>query len=407
MSQHGKRKAKSLLDFYTSQKIESFLAYFMRILNSCVVCRDSILHTGASQASAHFLCSTARIRQDISAVSFCSCKLRWRSDERVLLPCFNAKPDIFAVMNCCVVTLSLFSTDILTSSADVYKIRGVHIEEYAYYVNKFRQNVGLETWIWRQIVTSKTAHTNTNDHHMPLMETTPWKISAHVTDIATGQISHKRHKLHANLLHLLRKFLTFFLMCNVYIFQLHLNSQLLLRQIAVIQVNKIKFCAVAHMCQLCNRKDAIMYRMRTYFTSFSIPLWRKFASPSFNIAFHLQLETFTTVNMDELSFSDWWIKVALARHTTTKWSIIRPLNVRDMEKGQTRWVRNKITRILFMEHVLDTTEEMLPKFKQVLHNFRNDVKILYRDCKICWKYIFWSIFVVIISEITQNFTLPS
>jgi len=52
-----------------------------------------------------------------------------------------------------------------------------------------------------------------------------------------------------------------------------------------------------------------------------------------------------------------------------------------------------------MEHVLDTTEEMLPKFKQVLHNFRNDVKILYRDCKICWKYIFWSIFVVIISEI--------
>jgi len=37
MSQQGKRKTKSLLDLYTQQKIESFLAYFMRILNSCVV----------------------------------------------------------------------------------------------------------------------------------------------------------------------------------------------------------------------------------------------------------------------------------------------------------------------------------------------------------------------------------
>ena len=40
-----------------------------------------------------------------------------------------------------------------------HKIWGVHVEEYAYYVNKLRQNVGLETWKWRQIVTSQTAHT--------------------------------------------------------------------------------------------------------------------------------------------------------------------------------------------------------------------------------------------------------
>jgi len=26
-----------------------------------------------------------------------------------------------------------------------HKTRGVHVEEYAYYVNKLRQNVGLET----------------------------------------------------------------------------------------------------------------------------------------------------------------------------------------------------------------------------------------------------------------------
>ena len=39
------------------------------------------------------------------------------------------------------------------------KIRGVDEEKYAYYVNKLRQNVGLKTWKWRQIVTSQTAHT--------------------------------------------------------------------------------------------------------------------------------------------------------------------------------------------------------------------------------------------------------
>ena len=40
-----------------------------------------------------------------------------------------------------------------------HKIWGVCVEEYAYYFNKLRQNVGLETLIWRQIVKSQTAHT--------------------------------------------------------------------------------------------------------------------------------------------------------------------------------------------------------------------------------------------------------
>jgi len=39
------------------------------------------------------------------------------------------------------------------------KINRVHVEESAYCVKKLRQNVGLETWIWRQNVTSQTAHT--------------------------------------------------------------------------------------------------------------------------------------------------------------------------------------------------------------------------------------------------------
>ena len=43
----------------------------------------------------------------------------WHSDECVLLSCLNAHPDIFAVMNCCILALSVFSSDILTWSADV------------------------------------------------------------------------------------------------------------------------------------------------------------------------------------------------------------------------------------------------------------------------------------------------
>jgi len=35
----------------------------------------------------------------------------------------------------------------------------VRVEEYACCVNKLRQNGGVETIIWRQIVTSQTAHT--------------------------------------------------------------------------------------------------------------------------------------------------------------------------------------------------------------------------------------------------------
>ena len=40
-----------------------------------------------------------------------------------------------------------------------HKIRRVDVEKHAYYVNKLRQNVELEIWLWRQSVTSQTAHT--------------------------------------------------------------------------------------------------------------------------------------------------------------------------------------------------------------------------------------------------------
>ena len=117
-----------------------------------------------------------------SAVSFYSCKLRWRIDECVLLSCFNAQPDIFAVMNCSVAALNLFSSDILTWSVDSlysvqwHKIRGLDVEEYAYYVNKLRQKVGFETWIWRQKVTSQTAHTKHKWPPYATEWTPPWKF---------------------------------------------------------------------------------------------------------------------------------------------------------------------------------------------------------------------------------------
>jgi len=120
----------------------------------CSLARFDFSNCGVRTASpaALFLCSTARIRQDISAASFCSYKLLWRIDECVLLPCFNVQPDIFAVMNGCIVALGVFHSDSLTWSANslyslfsamTHQMR-VDVEKYAHYVNKLRQNVGLE-----------------------------------------------------------------------------------------------------------------------------------------------------------------------------------------------------------------------------------------------------------------------
>ena len=77
--------------------------------------------------------------------------------------CFNAQADIFAIMNCCVVALNVFSSDILTWNADSlysvqWHIRRVRVEDYVHCFKELWENVGSETWIWRQIVTSQAAH---------------------------------------------------------------------------------------------------------------------------------------------------------------------------------------------------------------------------------------------------------
>ena len=51
------------------------------------------------------------------------------------------------------------------------------------YVNKLRQNVGLETWTWRQIVTSQTVYTKYKwPPHDPEPKPPVWKFSAYATD---------------------------------------------------------------------------------------------------------------------------------------------------------------------------------------------------------------------------------
>ena len=121
----------------------------------CSLARFEFSNRGASASpAALFLCSTARIRQDISATSFSSCKLLWRIDECVLLPCFNVQPDIFAVMNCYIIALGVFYSDSLTwntdslyslFSAKTHKIRRVDVEKYVYYyVNKLRHDYDVK-----------------------------------------------------------------------------------------------------------------------------------------------------------------------------------------------------------------------------------------------------------------------
>jgi len=53
-----------------------------------------------------------------------------------------------------------------------YRCSGV--PEYARCVNKLRKNVGLQTWIWRHIMTSQKRISSNSDHHTPLLNTRIW-----------------------------------------------------------------------------------------------------------------------------------------------------------------------------------------------------------------------------------------
>ena len=62
-----------------------------------------------------------------------------------------------------------------------HKISGVCVEEYAYYVNKLHQNVGLETCLWRHVVMSQGLPTTNKWPPYATEWNPPWKISAYAT----------------------------------------------------------------------------------------------------------------------------------------------------------------------------------------------------------------------------------
>jgi len=63
------------------------------------------------------------------------------------------------------------------------------IEKRAYYANELRWNVGLETGLWRQIVTSQTAHNKYKClPYATEWNPSPWKFSAY----ATGRVRYKK-----------------------------------------------------------------------------------------------------------------------------------------------------------------------------------------------------------------------
>jgi len=51
-----------------------------------------------------------------------------------------------------------------------------------YHANKHRQNVGLETWKWREVVTSETAHTKYKWPPYATEWNPSWKFSAYATE---------------------------------------------------------------------------------------------------------------------------------------------------------------------------------------------------------------------------------
>jgi len=64
------------------------------------------------------------------------------------------------------------------------------MKKCAYYLNKLRQSVSLEIGLWRQIMTSQTAHTKYKyDYLCHWMKTPPWKFSAYATVPAKQQLA--------------------------------------------------------------------------------------------------------------------------------------------------------------------------------------------------------------------------
>jgi len=115
ISRQGKRKTKSLLDLHTWQTTKVLLrilcAFSVLVLFSKIRSWKPGCAPFQPHICARLLVFDETLGQPVFAV------LNYSVVGWVLLPWFKTQPNIFAVMNCCVIALNVFSSDILTWSA--------------------------------------------------------------------------------------------------------------------------------------------------------------------------------------------------------------------------------------------------------------------------------------------------
>jgi len=119
MSQQEKRKTKSCWTSIHNKNRTFTTVIYAHSQFLCSLARFDLANLGVRHpVQPHLFCAPLLIFDKTSAQPDFAVANCCHSDERVLLCCFNALPDIFAVMICCVVALCAFSFDILTWSAD-------------------------------------------------------------------------------------------------------------------------------------------------------------------------------------------------------------------------------------------------------------------------------------------------
>ena len=91
----------------------------MRILNSCGFARFDLVNRDVHQpVQPYTFYARLLVFDKISAQPHFAAVTFSDAVTIVFTPCFNVQPDIFALMNSCVVALMVFLSDILAGSAD-------------------------------------------------------------------------------------------------------------------------------------------------------------------------------------------------------------------------------------------------------------------------------------------------
>ena len=126
------------------------------------------------------------MRQDSSAASFFRSKLLWGIDQCVVLPCFNAQPDIFAVMTCCVVALSAFPPIPQLGALMVYiQCNGTHDKQsVCRRICSLCQQTSPKRWLGHMNMTLNCDGTN-SAHQMQMSTICHWMKTPHENFLRT------------------------------------------------------------------------------------------------------------------------------------------------------------------------------------------------------------------------------